>query len=236
MKSRPILFSGPMVQAIINGAKTQTRRIVNPPTWLAQPDGALETMRTEPQKVWGIGGSGSVLNPRLKTWCCPYGVPGDRLVVKEAAWLWCERRPNGTTKTGRPKWHYVPLPSAPVHFCADHPKKPATSVVSPGTGNEWGWRKKPGRFLPRAASRLTLEVTEVRVQRLRDISEEDAQAEGIARAADGYWFNYAENGPTHQLGVDSFRSIWDSLNGKRPAAAWKDSPFVWCVSFKRVDA
>ena len=82
---------------------------------------------------------------------------------------------------------------------------------------------KPSIFMPRALSRVTLEVTEVRVQRVQEISPEDERAEGI---------NYPEVG-TPQLG---YRLLWDSINGKRPGCAWADNPWVWALTFRRVEA
>lgn len=207
IREKPILFSAPMVRAILEGQKTQTRRVVKP----------------QPCSL------GDVI-PYAQ---CPYGVPGDRLRVKEAAWMWCERVPNGTTKTGRLKWHYVPMREAPIHYAADHPKKPAINVVSPETGNEWGWRLKIGRFLPAWASRITPEETGVRVERLQDISEADAIAEGIERHVNGHWKDYRD--PTgrqwHEAPSDSFCSLWESING---AGSWDANPWVWVLSFRRI--
>lgn len=227
---RPILFSAPMVRAILSGAKTQTRRIVKPQPhpdtyrWCSDAGGTGKWMALRPSVTGGTA--------QCWGWApCPYGAPGDRLYVKEAAWMWCERRPNGTTKTGRPKWHYVPLRSAPIIFCADHPGKPGTSVVSPDTGNQWAWRKKLGRFLPKWASRITLEATGVRVERLQAISDADAEAEGVG---------YADSGCDGECGWDpcslarvGFERLWKRING---AASWDANPWVWVVEFKRVEA
>src|SRR5690606_18135437 len=108
---------------------------------------------------------------------CPYGQPGDRLRVKEHAWMFCEKRPNGVTKLGSPKFHFVPLQTAPVLHCECYPDKPTVDIAHPLTGNEWGWRKKLGRFLPKWASRIKLEIDAVRIERLHDITESGAVAE-----------------------------------------------------------
>lgn len=221
-KERPILFSGPMVRAILKGRKTQTRRVVRLPFSRGWAD-AEGWHRYDPAGRWPTD--------LLPAWC-PYGQPGDLLLVKEAAWMWCERRPNGTTKTGRPKWHYVPMREAPVHYCADHPEKPGTSIVSPDTGNHWGWRKKLGRFLPKWAVRTRLRVTDVRVERLHDITNYDAVREGVER--DDFlgrgWLGY--DGRRCEMARDSFASLWCSING---ADSWAANPWVWVVSFKRVE-
>lgn len=213
IRERPILFSAPMVRAILNSSKTQTRRVVKP--WTPRPNASAKAV---PEDVAYL--------PDFTCYrtTCPYGQPGDRLRVKEAAWMWCERRPNGKTKTGRDKWVYVPMREAPIHYAADHPKKPAIDVVSPTTGNTWGWRLKIGRFLPRWASRITLEITEVRVERLQDISDEDSLAEGIYPTSTGLY----PGSPRA-----AYQKLWEQINGP---GSWDANPWVWAVSFKRVEA
>jgi hypothetical protein len=224
MKARPILMSSPMVRALLDGRKTQTRRIVKP-----QPINGMEGIfeRFPQQK-------GS-----------PYGEPGDLLAVKESAWMWCERRPNGKTKAGRPKWRYVPLEGAPIHFQARQLEKPQVSITHPETGNQWGWRLKVGRFLPRWASRLTLELTEVRVERLQEISEADATAEGLkAISKDGKLAKYGipdsdglpgddDHGwPWQEWNADprlAYLKLWESINGP---GSWAANPWVWVLSFR----
>lgn len=154
--------------------------------------------------------------------------PGDRLRVKEAAWMWCERRPNGTTKTGRQKWLYVPMRAAGIWYAADHRTKPNISVVSPDTGNEWGWRLKIGRFLPAWASRITLEITGVRVERLQDISEADAQAEGCALEC---MTPTGDDSGSAIYGPGGYLALWESINGP---GSWDANPWVWVVEFKVV--
>lgn len=211
MKERPILFSGDMVRAILDGRKTQTRRVVKLPTtlaWSDEYDGAIQH------------GDNTFPVDELR---CPYGQSGDRLRVKEAAWMWCERRPNGTTRTGRQKWLYVPMRSAPVYYCTDTPTKPTSIVVSPNTGNEWAWRKKIGRFLPAWASRILLEITNVRVERLNDISEEDALAEGVT------FIHPVKPSRASRMARDAYADLWESING---AGSWDVNPWVWVVEFK----
>lgn len=243
MKERPILFSAPMIRAILSGVKTQTRRVVKHQwpyllqepyyatgkvlTGLSRQPGAWMEFRHRQQDEQGYQGS-----PASTLVLCPYGQSGDRLRVKEAAWLWCERRPNGTTKTGRQKWRYVPMRAAGVYYAADHRAKPTISVVSPDTGNEWGWRLKIGRFLPAWASRITLEITDVRVERLQDISEADALAEGIVQLKDG---GYGLPAGEHYHSSDprqSYLSLWEAINGPGSVEA---NPWCWAVGFKRVE-
>lgn len=234
MKARPILFSAEMIRALLDGRKTVTRRIVKPQPKLSphhEPVRAetrgdrrwvFMTHTDRPEYSWATGGVR-----------CPYGEPGDALTVKESAWMWCERVPNGVTKTGRAKWHYVPMREAPIHYAADHPSKPVINVVSPDTGNQWGWRLKVGRFLPAWASRLTLRITNIRVERLQDISYEDAVAEGCGIAdmrfepvADGEtWEQTARRLRWPQR---TYEQLWNSING---AQSWAANPWCWCISF-----
>ena len=194
-----------MIRAIQFDTKTQTRRVVK------------------------FGGAGTLRAGTPELPPCPYGGPGDRLRVKEAAWLWCERVPNGLTPTGRSKWLYVALRDTPVHYAADHPQRPKGSVVSPATGNQWGWRLKIGRFLPGWASRITLVVVDVRAERLQDISEADALAEGIVKTHSGFGLPDG----SHYHATDpriSYWSLWDAING---AGATESNPLVWRIEFRK---
>ena len=226
MKELPIRFLAPMVRAILEGRKTQTRRVVNP-----QPN----MMRWHPVQ---LNRNQGWEDEHGKPFNCPYGIPGDRLHVKEGAWMFCERRPNGKTKTGRQKWRYVPLADAPILYAVETPKKPTIEVAHPITTNQWEWRYKTARFLPRWASRITLLVKSVRVERLQTISEEGAIAEGICipdcigLSACGGGCDSCESTATHK---DHFRNLWQSLNGKRPGCSWKENPWVWVVEFERTE-
>lgn len=215
IKTRPILFSSPMVKAILAGRKTQTRRIIKP-----QP---VAGVRHSPFSPTGLeDGHGRAIKMR-------YGLPGDRLIVKEDAWMYCERRPNGFTAKGRQKWLYVPLREAGVFYCADKPDKPVIGVVHPDTGNHWGWRKKLGRFLPSWASRITLEIDEVRVERVQMISEEDAAAEGFVA---GYGPQFETHGmPGLYTARERFKFLWHSLNG---IESWGLNDWVYVIKFVRV--
>lgn len=235
MKTRAILFSNPMVLAILAGRKTQTRRIIS------HFDG--KTYATDPARVgewkcregkwWAYPENHGASALPMVGKASPYGTAGDRMRVKEAAWMWCEKRPNGKTKTGRPKFRYLPMREAQVHYCAEHPAKPQLDVVSPETGNEWGWRKKIGRFLPAWASRMTLDVAAVRIERLQEISDADAKAEGIewgqwdAKLPIEGFKMYGGAGITNDPRL-SYRTLWDSING---ANSWARNPWVWVVTF-----
>jgi len=227
--SRPIIFSAPMVRAILDGKKTQTRRIVK-----AGPIAA------------GIGWSmwydrklDCQLNDRqFATMRCPHGTIGDRLWVRET---WMEDPPDDGT------WEYVQYAGCPNDSrLSDIPERFRASqhVIHKAswTGSELRWRSPI--HMPRWASRLTLEITEARVQRLQDISEEDAKAEGCAVTCGGCGndVNDEEQAEAHwpcdgQDDADAsarygFRRAWNAINGKR--APWESNPWVWAITFRMV--
>lgn len=198
MKERPILFSAPMVRALLAGTKTQTRRIVKPRKDLSF--GCLLT----PSELAGEVNNGNFEN-------CPYGEPGDRLWVRETGW----ERPDLTTRMIRegadtwPRFAY----DADGWGADDH-----------ADFKRWGFKRRPSIHMPRWASRILLEITGVRVERLQDISDDDLAAEGIQEVIDA--------GVDHDgWPRDAYRSLWESING---AGSWAANPWVWCVEFRRV--
>lgn len=232
MKERPILFSGPMVRAIIERRKTQTRRAINPKVFIEMNEG------NEPPIEQHDPGFGAAY---LEYVGCPYGQPGDRLWVKEAGWV--DRRPLDMTQFG--------LAADVVRFFrADgtltfkdggHSTDARTPFgrMNEGERTEWlnlshSHKRVPPIYMPRWASRLTLEVTEVRAQRLQDITEEDAQAEGAGLAM--FEVNVpGRAGPlrtveNHRAG---FACLWDSINAKR-GLGWGSNPWVRAITFEVV--
>jgi hypothetical protein len=147
----------------------------------------------------------------------PYGRPGDHLWVKEVCWIWGQWARDGKTATGRDKWRFKAI-GRQVRF--DKPERTAKR------GGCAGWVYRHTRFMPRWACRTILEVTGVRVERVRDITEEDAKAEGI----DDLWLVQHQVGPPRKR---EFWYLWDSLNGPR-GFGWDVNPWVWVISFKRV--
>lgn len=183
MKERPILFSGPMVRAILSGVKTQTRRVA---------------------KVIPLDGA------------CPYGEPGDRLWVKETHF---ESR----------KWRHAPLFAAAPDFIyrADYDREELSSVIG---CHHW----RPSIFMKREASRISLEIVRVRAERLQDISEADAMAEGIEPVqmpSEVMYDDHLKRGAMVARAVSSYASLWESINGR---GSWSLNPFVWVVEFRRV--
>lgn len=214
MKSHPILFSGPMVRALRAGTKTQTRRVFK------LPDG-----HRWDETQGGIA-SGNIECDQWPGWWhvsefrCPYGQPGDRLLVRETAWI---APPNFTCTVNC--------------NCTDYEgharlvEYPATSKNYEGA-KQYGIKKTPSIHVPRWASRITLEITSVRVERLQDISEADAIAEGID--AEVALTTLSSIGTREISGpVAEYSVLWEQINGPD---SWDANPWVWVVEFKVVKA
>jgi len=190
MTEKPILFSGPMVRAILDGRKTQTRRVIKTEGLdCCGPCGLTDV------RFAGRDWSGnSVL---LK---CPQGETGTKLWVRET-WVECQMCGDA---------NHVATINNP-HNC-----KSCDEYITN--------KHKPSIFMPRHASRLTLEITGVRVERVQDISERDAESEGVEMMTS------VDHGRTNPL--VAFQVLWQSINGKR-GFGWGKNPWVWVIEFKR---
>ena len=219
MKNTPLLMIQDMVSKTLEDLKTMTRRVLKEP--------------------FEISASGFITkrrgNERFTPYECPYGKPGDRLWIKETHYRYGKWIKNGLSKTGRQKWKFKPL-SNEIKYFDSVPDMLAT-------GRRQGWHKRPSIFMPKWATRLWLEITDIRVERLHDISEKDAEAEGVETntpdVRDGEWFHYGrglDDFPAFSA-KESFESLWDLINAERNggAYAWDKNPWVWVITFKRVD-
>ncbi len=223
MKERPILFSAPMVRAILDDTKTQTRRVAPISSLdIREHDEGVVTWRVAFSKpIKGTlashsGGKFSTDQARriVASQFSPYGQPGDLLWVREA-WRVVDVAdcfaPREITAASR------------IWYEADAPHQPGAGKL------------RPGMFMPRWASRITLEITGVRVERLQDISEADAIAEGIERSYD-QWRDYrtdqSVNYPSAATPIESYRTLWEQISG---SGSWDTNPWVWAVDFKRVE-
>lgn len=207
MSDKPIIFSAPMVRATLDGRKTQTRRIIpfnrhpehttlmNHPQW-AGPHETCWMDQSDP-----VGG-GYVIRR---------GYPvGTRLWVKEAWWRPVDFfYPRGPWKRGGTTFVRYAVDDAHTAINMDRAQYDQIMRMKPG--------KKSSLHMPRWASRITLEVTDVRVQRLQEISEEDAIAEGVTSGG--------------ALALPLFEAIWKKINGP---GSWAANPWVWAYTFRRI--
>jgi len=237
--SKPIIFSAPMVLALLDGSKTQTRRIVKIPYHAQIED-------RDDGKPWPWMYNADVDDDHW--FPCPYGQPGERLWVREHGW----ERPERTTKMmieGADTWE-------PYYYDAD-----ICDHQEVDDFKEWGFKRRPSIHMPRWASRITLEITDVRVEMLQDISDADARAEGCKASPfpGPWWQGYRDIGdgslihqqsigetppdwmidPKRMLdhshldlsAIDAYRALWMRINGP---GSWALNPWVWAVAFKVV--
>jgi hypothetical protein len=215
MTERPILFSAEMVRAILDGRKTQTRRVMKPqpkPTpadfpgpaghwWPSQKHKSMLGVEREMQKWKGLAGS-----------ACPYGDTGDLLWVRET-------------------WKPVPISA---YRCSEGVQQtPNPQDADEAAVYKAGWDRsssgvswRPSIHMPRWASRITLRITDIRVERLQSVSHEDCEAEGCPGghgSIPGY--------PYSATPREHFQTLWNKINGP---GAWDENPWVWVVSFERV--
>lgn len=226
MKERPILFSAPMVRALLDGTKTQTRRVVK-----------QQIVRDERFiggfKLIGPGGVETAIGGPLAFFQSPYGLPGDRLWVRETFYAWGHWTKRRNKAKGREAWHFVDETAGAgkaYRYDADE-KLPRRKREL----HEVGWWKRPAIFMPRAAVRITLGITGVRVERLQDISEADSAAEGCAKNHNGYFWGgpHAVSGLKQMATArQAYRDLWESINGPD---SWAANPWVWVVEFKHLE-
>lgn len=272
VRERPVLFSAPMIRALLDGRKSQTRRVVNPDRLRVRlprevrsdlPDlvsGTTAPPGVYPAKIHGMGAV-SIVAPDGKSlgvkpgefhFVCPYadgdthlGDYGDgrkrwtitpresRLWVREA-WNLFDPERDGipATRLGPRAPHVGCMNDEPIRWSACYA---ADGPLDHPTHGQARW--KPSIHMPRWASRITLEVTGVRVERVQEISAFDATAEGV----DGepgdepgqpvcFYNAHEEYRRLHE----EYRRLWDTINGKRPGCAWEDNPWVWVIEFRRV--
>lgn len=201
MKERPIIFSAPMVRAILSGAKTQTRRVMKVR--------CHSICEGDDGKLWPWSEDAELAEDFWHP--CPFGQPGDRLWVRET-WKHIEGgaiydASGGTIDAFDPETIYR----------ADRP-------------NRYGPWMSP-IHMPRWASRITLEITDVRVERLQDISEADAVAEGCKPIRP----ELVQDGLIVRPGrsaVEEFRLVWEQIHG---GGSWEKNPWVWVIEFKKLE-
>lgn len=235
IREKPIIFSGPMIRAILDGKKTQTRRVVKP-----QP----EERRADPYNVyyWQWGEQQIQASSQWQ-YHCPYGKPGDRLWVREGfrtkAYGAIDEIELQYLASVDPAWDKAPGWTEHTEYY----RHPALRTLH--------WVRRSPIFMPRWACRLVLEVASIRVERLQAITEDDARAEGIARelvhpggfdpdnfhppGAYGYvsGLHPFPEGRIYPTAKEAFAEGWDSINAKRGYSR-ESNPWVWAITFKRM--
>lgn len=206
MKERGMIFNGEMVRAILEGRKTQTRRVLG--TY-------QDAVKFCPE--WDVNGKQifivlgekdhTGMNPVITAIPCPFGQPGDRIWVRETFCVHSRATDVATL---------VYRASVRNSWTEQTHRVPVAVCNKPATQEKW----TPSIHMPRWASRITLEITDVRVERLNSITESDAEADGVTDTGFG------------DLLVDGFRYLWKSIYGDD---SWQANPWVWVIEFKRVE-
>jgi len=219
MTDRPILFSAPMVRALLAGLKTQTRRTMKPQP-IFYPEG--EGFPIGNDRRTSVEWKGTHCAPENLALLAPYGKVGDRLWVKETF------KPHSTFAHLKPS----EIPDSKIFYRADNSYAPSNT--------KW-W---PSLFMQQRFSRILLEIVSIRVERLANCSAEDALAEGVVeypclgpqRGPNATYFSAAGPVPgempiARTTPVDAYKALWQEINGED---SWDANPFVWVVEFKRV--
>lgn len=223
MKELPIIFSAPMVRAILDGTKTQTRR---------------EAKLTSSAHVKEVGGNRRwhPEDPEA-TLACPYGKPGDRLWVRETFIQGWSTKDDGCLDQFDEAGDEKPI----------HTWYRATDDNFEWADDDGGWKNtpwKPSIHMPRSASRITLEITGVRVERLNEISSEDVTAEGVKTTPNsGLCMRTFKTRPGYEVDglfsnmegahTQAFKHLWESIKGP---GSWDENPWVWVIEFKKMEA
>jgi hypothetical protein len=214
MRERPIIFNADMVRAVLDGRKTQTRRIMTP-----QPADDIQLHKFPNKSLLGWLSSLEHKHGSFTAHICPFGQLGDRLWVREAF-----QGPLVSEDLFDDYRAYPDRFETPEYceYAADGGPRPEYCDLDDNLRH--GWR--PSIHMPRWASRITLEITGVRVERLQDISQSDAKSEGCWYGRGGGEPDFAVNPSDH------FSTLWASIYG---ADSWRANPWVWVIEFKRVE-
>lgn len=203
-----MIFNGEMVRAILDGRKTQTRRPVKLP--VHDKNLGCELAGNE---LAGELSAGNYLNSA-------FGKPGDRIWVRETFRVHSRATDVATL---------VYKASVRNSWTEQTHRVPVSVCNKPATPEKW----TPSLHMPRWASRILLEITDVRVERLREISQADAEAEGVGKLKKSFWKNYQPGWTEFQLTArGSFATLWKSIYGDE---SWYADPWVWVIEFKRIE-
>ena len=244
-KETALLFNQEMVLATKAGLKLKTRRLIQPQppegaTYFGEGMVSLNSCMEKEDALWDKVGFVWEEKPGaevIKFWpkeddlYCPFGHVGDLIWVRETFYQYGHWVTNGKTKAGKPKFKFIPDQLFSEVRFSDNPP----AVIRKNTFRKDGWYKRPSIHIPRAAARLLLEITAVRPERLQDLSEEDAIAEGV-ESIEGIkgpiYFNYLTMEFGFKSAKISFESLWVSLYGSE---SWESNPWVWVIDYKVVE-
>ncbi len=207
MKEHPIISKGEMVRAILDGRKTQMRRVIKP-----QPSRAVETVCNIGEDIWDLTSTHAEDFDARDQWKCPHGQPGDQLWVRETFQYVSDD--NGPFKS-REKG---------IHFENDEERFRIEYLATMGSTIEWDPPNfRPSIYMPRWASRITLEITDVKVERVQEITSQSVWFEGAPR-------NGTESVQDQR---DWFEKLWNSIYEKKDFGFDKN-PWVWVIEFKKI--
>ena len=225
MAEHPIIFSTELVKAILDGRKTQTRRIVK--------DNCLQSISFEKMSPvmnsppfykngeWLYELQSAVDDTEYFKLKCPYGKVGDTLYVKEGYQIWTR---------------YYGITEVIGRYLADNTAFRLTLTKKEDDlleARKFPRRNTPGRFMYKSLTRIFLEITNIRVERVQDINDKDVLAEGIEGDIYGEEIGISPTSEPRSARI-YFMELWDSLNAKR-GYGWDSNPFVWCIEFKRLE-
>ncbi|EMM0925300.1 TPA: hypothetical protein MEX57_004151 [Klebsiella pneumoniae] len=213
MSERGMIFNAEMVRALLDGRKTQTRR---PIIWKQTRFTEIGEREDGSKWPWSEDAEHA-----CDFWHpCPFGAVGDRIWVREAFRVHSRATDVATL---------VYKASERNSWTEQTRRVPVAVCNKPATPEKW----TPSLHMPRWASRILLEITDVRVERLNAINEHDAQAEGVAKLRGGFWKHYQPGWTQHQLSArGSFVTLWKSIYGDE---SWNSNPWVWVIKFKRIE-
>lgn len=235
MKETPILFSAPMVRAILEGRKSQTRRIIKMTKDEITDAKWGYTAFTPPGKisVRGYHADGRYGESFIGQ---PFHA-GDILWVRETHYAFGYWKKNGKTEAGRQKWKFIRESDDILFDPWTHDDNCGTGIklplkILPNSNRGTGYYKRLGRFLPKKFARTWLEITRVRPERIRDINAEDADSEGIERhggeGGPGVYLDYLRGGWIKNP-IASFHTLFEKINGPE---SWQRNDWTWAITFK----
>jgi hypothetical protein len=230
MKFYPILYSPEMSKAILEGRKNVTRRTVK----INNHDEVVEFIKIVDEDKFYV--EWDSMDNDIKH--CPYGKPGDVLWVREEHYAYGIWVKDGKTKTGKQKWKFKRTGGVYFNYITPDEFKFYKSLAAHSRDNKKpdhpSFYKRLGRFMPKDICRIFLQIKSIRVERLQDINEADAKAEGVSIDKAGFYKDYlgAYKVNPYANPYYSFKTLWKLINGME---SWDANPWVWVIEFQRIE-